>query len=137
MNVTQTPFGLKLGAFMNLTVGESAELSQLHSRRKKFAHGTDMIYQGQPKQAAYVLASGWACSYRLLSGGERQIISFNIPGDFLGMRSMMAHNTDHNIEPVTRAEASEVLAADLSQTLKTRQDSRQPCCGRSLVTKLS
>ena len=118
MNVTQTPFGLKLGAFMNLTVEESAELSQLHSRRKKFAHGTDMIYQGQPKKAAYVLASVWACSYRLLSGGERQIISFNIPGDFLGMRSMMAHNTDHNIEPVTRAEASEVLAADLSQTFK-------------------
>jgi CRP-like cAMP-binding protein len=118
MNVVQTPFGLKLGAFMKLTAAESGQLDQLHGRRKKFARGSDVIYQGQPKQAAYVLASGWACSYRLLSGGERQIFSFQIPGDFLGLRSVMAHNTDHNIEPVTHAEASEVLASELKETFR-------------------
>lgn len=75
-----------------------------------------MVHQGQRNPTAYILASGWVCSYKLLSSGLRQIVDFQIPGDFLGLRSVLFRTADHNIEPVTRVEASEVLASDLLDT---------------------
>jgi CRP-like cAMP-binding protein len=75
-----------------------------------------MVHQGQTNQSAYILASGWACSYKILAGGTRQVVDFQIPGDFLGLRSVLFRTADHNIEPVTSVEASEVLVSELLET---------------------
>lgn len=116
MTPQQSPFALKLGAFVALSGEELTALDRLHGRRKKFAAGRDMVHQGQINQPAYILASGWVCSYKLLSGGGRQIVDFQIPGDFLGLRSVLFRTADHSIEPVTRVEASEVMPSDLLET---------------------
>jgi CRP-like cAMP-binding protein len=113
MTHQHSAFARKLGAFVALSEEEFAALDRLHGRRKQFAAGRDIVHQGQVNQPAYILASGWVCSYKLLSGGTRQIVDFQIPGDFLGLRSVLFRTADHNIEPVTRVEASEVLASDL------------------------
>lgn len=88
-------------------------LDNLHKRRRTFVAGRDLVHQGQSEQAAYILASGWAFSYKLLANGERQIVDFQIPGDFLGLRSVLLHISDHSIEPITDIEVTEVLVADL------------------------
>ena len=75
-----------------------------------------MVYEGQSARSAYILARGWVCSYKLLPGGTRQIVDFQIPGDFLGLRSVLFRTADHNIEPVTEVEASEVITSDLTDT---------------------
>ena len=111
--VQNSPFARKLGAYVALSDPEFAALAALHARRRRFPAGQDMIYQGQTVRPAYILASGWACSYKLLPSGTRQIVDFQIPGDFLGLRSVLFRTADHNVEPVTRVEASEVLASDL------------------------
>ena len=59
------------------------------------------------------LTDGWVCSYKLLPNGARQIVDFQIPGDILGLRSVLLRAANHNIEPITVVEASEVVAADL------------------------
>lgn len=112
----QSPFARKLGAFVALSEKEMSALDRLHGRRKVFPAGKDMVHQGQTDQAAYILASGWVCFYKILSDGTRQIIDFQIPGDFLGLRSVLFRASDHNIEPVTKVEASEVLVRDLLET---------------------
>jgi CRP-like cAMP-binding protein len=116
LTIMQTPFARKLGAFVALTDDEILALDKLHRRRKAFPAGRDMVHQGQTDQSCYILASGWVCSYKLLPGGTRQVVDFQIPGDFLGLRSVLFRTSDHNIEPVTRVEASEVLASDLLET---------------------
>jgi CRP-like cAMP-binding protein len=88
-------------------------LEALHKRRRTFVAGCDLVHQGQSDQAAYILVSGWACSYKLLQNGERQIVDFQIPRDFLGLRSMLLHMSDHSIEPITDIEVTEVTVADL------------------------
>ena len=62
------------------------------------------------------MAEGWAFSYKILAEGERQIVNFHIPGDFLGVRSVLFRTTDHNVEPITPIEASEVTKEELFQT---------------------
>ncbi|MBI1416908.1 MAG: helix-turn-helix domain-containing protein [Limimaricola sp.] len=113
INVQQSPFAQKLGAYVALTEAEFAVLAELHTRRRTFVADRDVIYEGQSKQSAYILARGWACSYKLLPNGARQIVDFQIPGDFLGLRSVLFRIADHNVEPVTLVEASEVLVSDL------------------------
>jgi len=119
LTATHSPFARKLGAFVALTGAEMSALDRLHGKRKIFPAGRDMVHQGQTNQSCYILASGWVCSYKLLSSGTRQIVDFQIPGDFLGLRSVLFRTADHNIEPVTKVEASEVLAIDLLDTFST------------------
>jgi CRP-like cAMP-binding protein len=53
------------------------------------------------------------CSYKLLPNGTRQIVDFQVPGDFLGLRSVLFRTSDHNVEALTRVEVSEVSSNDL------------------------
>ena len=114
-----SPLARKLSAFVALSDEDLDMLDRLHQRRRKFIAGVDLVHQGQADQSAYILAKGWVCSYKLLPDGGRQIIDFQIPGDFLGLRSVLFRTADHNIEPVTLVEASEVIIADLLDAFAT------------------
>lgn len=103
----------KLGTFVALSPAELRVLDGLHQRRRFFVAGRDLVHQGQSDQAAYILVSGWACSYKLLQDGQRQIVDFQIPGDFLGLRSVLLQISDHSVEPVTDIEVTEIQVKDL------------------------
>lgn len=108
-----SPLALKLSAFVALSEDEFRVLERLHTRRRKFHASQDIIQQGRTGNAAFIVASGWVSSYKLLPNGSRQIVDFQIPGDFLGLRSVLLRTSDHFVEPVTDGEASEVLASEL------------------------
>jgi CRP-like cAMP-binding protein len=113
VHLENSPLSRKLGVFVALSPSEVTVLNGLHQRRRTFVAGRDLVDQGQSDQAAYILCSGWACSYKLLSDGQRQVVDFQIPGDFLGLRSVLLRVSDHSIVPVTDIEVTEVHAADL------------------------
>ena len=111
----------KLGAFVALSDAELTVLDGLYKRRRTVHVGRDLMHQGQSEQVAYILVSGWACSYKILHNGERQIVDFQIPGDCLGLRSILLHMSDHSIEPVTDIEVIEVHIADLLAVFSQEQ----------------
>jgi len=111
--VANSPLTRKLSAFVALSSKELAVLERLHQRRRSFVAGRDLVHQGQTDQAAYILASGWVCSYKLQPDGTRQIVDFQIAGDFLGLRSVLLRTSDHSFEPIVDIQAVEVLASDL------------------------
>lgn len=113
MSIAGSPLARKLGAFVALSERELAVLEGFHQRRRTFDAGVDLVHQGQRGQSAYILADGWVCSYKLLPSGTRQIVDFQIPGDFLGLRSILFRTSDHNVEAMTRVEVSEVSSNDL------------------------
>lgn len=112
-SVEHSPLTRKLSAFVALSDVELAVLERLHQRRRSFVAGRDMVHQGQTAQAAYILSAGWVCSYKLQADGTRQIVDFQVPGDFLGLRSVLLRTSDHSFEPIVDIEAAEVLANDL------------------------
>ena len=77
-----SPLARKLGAFVALSGPELAAIDVFHQRRRSFEPGVDLVEQGQLGQLAYILADGWVCSFKLLSNGTRQIVDFQVPGDF-------------------------------------------------------
>ncbi|ASJ72250.1 Crp/Fnr family transcriptional regulator [Granulosicoccus antarcticus] len=112
-NIKNMPLARKLGAFVALSEIEHTVLEGLHKRRRTFCAGRDLVHQGQSGQAAYILVSGWACSYKILMNGHRQIVDFQIPGDFLGLRSVLLKLSDHSVEPISDIEVTEVNVSDL------------------------
>ncbi|NDW43889.1 cyclic nucleotide-binding domain-containing protein [Ruegeria sp. PrR005] len=87
--VAHNPFIHKLSAFVILTEAELAVLARLHRRRRTFAAGQVMVHQGQSTQTAYILSAGWVCSCKIQPDGTRQIVDFQAPEDFLGLRSVL------------------------------------------------
>lgn len=111
--IANSPFAAKLSAFVALSEDDLAVLERLHQRRRTFEAGRDLVHQGQSDHAAYIMSTGWVCSFKLQPDGSRQIVDFQIPGDFLGLRSVLLHTSDHSIEPIVDIQAAEVLAGDL------------------------
>ena len=112
------PLTRKLSAFVALSEAELAVLERLHLRRRSFVAGQDLVHQGQSGQAAYILAEGWVCSYKIQADGSRQIVDFQIPGDFFGLRSVLLRTSDHGFEPIEDIQAAEVLASDLPPSIR-------------------
>ncbi len=107
------PMARKLGPVAAPSHPDLSEFAALHKRKRSFAAGRDIVQQGQPQKMAYILAEGWVCTYKLLRDGARQIVDFQIPGDFLGLRSVLSGTSDQSIEPITNIEVSEVVGFDL------------------------
>jgi CRP-like cAMP-binding protein len=113
MLITQSPLTRKLSAFVALSDADLATLARFDRRKRTFQPGHELIHEGQSKASAFILSEGWACSYKLQPNGDRQIVDFQVPGDFLGLRSILFRTADHSIEALTRIEATEVLASDI------------------------
>ncbi len=101
----------KLNTFITLTVRELACLADLQSVSVRVRRGKELVHEGQTGHTAYILQTGWACSYKLLPDGGRQIIAFPLPGDCVGLRSVLLRTSDHSFSALTDAVVSSVEGA--------------------------
>lgn len=104
-----SPFGRKLAAFACLSGSDLSAASELYQHRREFPLGRELVHRGQIDQPAYILAAGWVASYTILPNGKRRIVSCQIPGDLVGLRSVLFRTAAHIVEPITPVEALEVL----------------------------
>ena len=107
----------KLGSFIQLTKGELQCLAKLQASPVSVGRGQELVHEGQAGHKAYILQSGWACSFKLLRDGGRQIIGFPIPGDCLGLRSVLLRTSDHSFSVITDAVVSSVETSGILQML--------------------
>jgi CRP-like cAMP-binding protein len=116
--ILHSPLSRKLSAYVRLTNLELSVLEDFHQRQREYPPGRDLIHEGEPNQSAFILSEGWASSYKILPSGSRQIVDIQIPGDFLGLRSILFRTADHNVEPITPVKASQIDAAALLETFE-------------------
>ncbi len=105
----------KLNAFLPLSPDESECLAGLQCPPRTVKRGKQLGHEGQAARSLFVLQAGWACSYKDVPSGARQIISFPIAGDFIGLRSALLRTSDHSFEALTDAVVSTVDAARILQ----------------------
>jgi CRP-like cAMP-binding protein len=98
----------KLNAFLPLSLQEANCLDELQSPPCKVKRGKQLVREGETAHRVFVLQTGWACSYKDLPSGGRQIISFPIAGDCVGLRSVLLRTADHSFEALTDAVVSTV-----------------------------
>jgi CRP-like cAMP-binding protein len=99
----------RLEEYTPLTEADRAELARLSSQAVQTIQAKhDLIREGDAPRSVYVILEGWACHYRLLKDGRRQIVDFSIPGDLCDLNLFILDRMDHSIGAVTRLRVAEV-----------------------------
>jgi CRP-like cAMP-binding protein len=108
----------KLNRFLPLESDELASLAGLEARRRQIPALTEVVHERQEGHHAFILQEGWACAYKLLPDGGRQVIDFSIPGDFMGLRSVLLRASDHAFAAVSDIVVAEVSARQMIETFQ-------------------
>jgi CRP-like cAMP-binding protein len=103
----------KLNTFLPLSPDELKCLAEIQSMPLAVKRGKPLVHEGQTGHRAYVLQAGWGCSYKDLPNGGRQVISFPIAGDCVGLRSVLLRTADHSFSALTDALVSPVEGAHI------------------------
>jgi len=65
--------------------------------------GHHLIMEGDRPDPVFVILDGWACQYKILPDGSRQIIAFMLPGDFCDIHIAVLEELDYSIVTLTPA----------------------------------
>src|SRR6516164_8860258 len=101
----------KLEQFVRLSPADRAMLARAASERvRNFAPRADIAREGDRPTEVHLILTGWACRYKQLEDGRRQIVSFFLPGDICDLNIFILREMDHSIGTITS-----VTIADLSR----------------------
>jgi CRP-like cAMP-binding protein len=110
----------KLRGYAPLSPTDEAMLEAACRRSRKFPAGYDLILEGDPPGPVFVILLGWACRYKILPGGSRQIISFLMPGDFCDMHGAVLDEMDHSVATLTDAEVVAIPREEMETLVEVR-----------------
>lgn len=99
--VTGSALTRKLNA-LRLLSGDAVEfLESLQTRTIELDVGKEFVTDGEPMKTSFILQSGWAIRFALLSSGRRQIISYALPGDILGLHADFRRTASYSAAALT------------------------------------
>ena len=93
----------KLESATNLSAAERDAVQSLPMKTRTLPPRQDIVRDGDTPSQSFLLLSGWACRYKLLSEGRRQIFSFHMPGDIPDLQSLHIPALDHSLCALTEA----------------------------------
>lgn len=79
-----------------------------------------LIREGDEPDPVFVILEGWACGYKMLPDGGRQIMSFLLPGDFCDIHIAVLEAIDHNIMTLTKARVASLPRAQMEALVQAR-----------------
>jgi CRP-like cAMP-binding protein len=75
----------------------------LPGRMRELQAYEDLICEGDQPRSVAILTQGFACRYKTLQDGGRQIVSFHVPGDALDLQSLFIDRMDHHVGTLTES----------------------------------
>ncbi|EHP94998.1 Crp/Fnr family transcriptional regulator [Methylorubrum extorquens] len=93
----------KLESIATLSDEQRQAIENLPVRTYNLAARQDIMRDGDKPSHCCLILDGWACRYKLLGDGRRQILSFHIPGDVPDLQSLHIPTMDHGLATVTKA----------------------------------
>ena len=91
------PLVMKLEYGARLTDEDRTVLQDLSSRSRRIAAKHDISPEGERPEDVHLVMEGFACRYKILPDGRRQIIAFLVPGDFCDLHVSILGEMDHSI----------------------------------------
>lgn len=67
------------------------------ARTRDVGADQDLVRDGERPSECVLILEGFACRYKILPSGKRQIMSFHIPGDICDLHGLLLGSMDHSI----------------------------------------
>ena len=127
-----SPLFTKLRTVADLGEGDRAALDQICAAAREIGARCNIIREGDRPDHVHLIVEGWAARYKLLSGGERQITAFLMPGDFCDLHVTILGEMDHSIATLTRARVA-FIPREAIDRLLDRPNLARALCWATLV----
>jgi CRP-like cAMP-binding protein len=109
---------LHIEAFAALSPRERALIDRLAAKNVREATARrDIVREGEKPRAVILILEGWACCYKQLPDGRRQITSFLVPGDLGDANVFILGEMDHSVGAITPVRYAEIAPADFEQMM--------------------
>ena len=109
----------KLQTLHSLSDEEQAALLAAISVTRVIERTHDIAADGSCPNQSTVILSGVACRYKMLTGGRRQILCFQFPGDVTDLYSYVLKRLDHGVGALTRCEVAHIPHTSVRQLCET------------------
>lgn len=128
------PLVRKLEHFIKLSPEDKRRLEAATSARvRELGAGEDIIQEGEKPTQLNLLLQGFACRYKVLEDGRRQILAFFLPGDLCDLRMFILKEMDHSIGCLSRVSFAQISPEALDELTHSSQTMRKALWWNSLV----
>ena len=132
---TGIDLALRLQAFTRLSQDDLAAIDQLAKRGlRDIGARRDLLQEGDPPRVVNLILDGWACRYKTLPDGRRQIVGLFLPGDLCDMNVYLLKQMDHNIGAITALRVAEITREDFERLLARHPRLAEALFWNELVT---
>jgi CRP-like cAMP-binding protein len=107
----------KLEQFTPLSEAEKWVLQSAPARVQHVASHNDLVAEGDCPSDISLISEGFACRYKLLGDGRRQITAFLIPGDICDLRAFLLGRMDHGVGALCRCQISHIAHQTLAEII--------------------
>ncbi len=91
----------KFPIFVKMTDREVDFMQSFKVGELKVDAGTTLMMEGSNSPQLYTPLRGMGLRYKTFESGERQVLNFVLPGDFIGLQAGVMHEMQHSVEATT------------------------------------
>lgn len=91
----------RTSAFRAFSESELGFMKRFKVGELKIEPGTPVLMEGSSSPQLYTVLRGMGVRYKLLESGQRQVVNFVFPGDFLGLQAGVMGEMGHSVESST------------------------------------
>lgn len=109
---------IRLATLLVLPAEDSHQLARVVTRKLRIGARTDIVREGDPCHAPFIVLEGAACVFRITPEGRRQIFSFLLPGSLYGFDEGFLERADHSISSICPTTLEFIPRANLYELVR-------------------
>ena len=129
----RSALALKLHSFADLSADDRIAIDRLSARTLQYKAGRSLIKEGDRPEEVFLLLEGWACRYKILPDGGRQIMALLLPGDLCDIHIFILKTMDHGISLLSDAKVAAIPREAMLALLSERSTVAQALFWATLV----
>jgi CRP-like cAMP-binding protein len=129
------PFLRKLEHYARLSARDRAAALRLWSENpRRYRAKEDIVQEGDDPRVVRLVTDGWACRYKYLEDGRRQVLGLFIPGDLCDLNVFVLREMDHFIGAITPVTVAQISREIFEEATLAQPRLLQALWWESLVT---
>ena len=108
----------KLQHFADLSHEDRQALESRARRVERYGSHVDVVQEGNDPRYLNLILDGWACRYKQLEDGRRQILSLFVPGDMCDPCVFLLDRMSHALATLTPATFARIPEKDVLEVMR-------------------